>query len=294
MGLWDKIKDFGKKVWDGGKELVKKAGEAVTTGIQKVKDAFSRKDAPKVNLEVERLRREQERLKQEIERLKWEQKRAQMEEEERKEAERVRQEEEKIRREKERKAEIKRKAELLDNFQDEVATRASEYELQIKKQYYQTYSLILEELEKHMDVSPIRKKIDETSKLFKNKMRDKVNAEINVGNRKLTALMDDISLDFESYRTKVNEYTDSIYYSAREELLKLLQVAVNDTNKFISEYANKFMQETILLAEQHKNILDNLTKEGEIREAQLAKSAEEYSVLMLIKQEAETNIEDMK
>ena len=283
--------DFCKKAWDKTKEFGRKVVDTVSTGIQKVKEKFSKKDAPTVNLEVERLRREQEQLKKELEALKWEQERARMEESERKEAERIRKEQEKIKREKERKANIKRKAELLDNFQDEVAQKASNYELEVKTQYYQTYSAILEELEKHMDVLPIRKAIDETSKSFNNKMRDKVNAEINLGNRKLTALMDDLSLDFESYRTEVNKFTDSIYYSAREDLLKLLKQSVENTNKFISEYSKKFMQETIQQAETHKQNLENLTKEGEIRDAQLTKSAEEFSALMLIKQEAEKKIE---
>lgn len=283
--------DFCKKAWDKTKEFGRKVVDTVSTGIQKVKEKFSKKDAPTVNLEVERLRREQEQLKKELEALKWEQERARMEESERKEAERIRKEQEKIKREKERKANIKRKAELLDNFQDEVARKASNYELEVKTQYYQTYSAILEELEKHMDVLPIRKEIDETSKSFNNKMRDKVNAEINLGNRKLTALMDDLSLDFESYRTEVNKFTDSIYYSAREDLLKLLKQSVENTNKFISEYSKKFMQETIQQAETHKRNLENLTKEGEIRDAQLTKSAEEFSALMLIKQEAEKKIE---
>lgn len=283
--------DFCKKAWDKTKEFGRKVVDTVSTGIQKVEEKFSKKDAPTVNLEVERLRREQEQLKKELEALKWEQERARMEESERKEAERIRKEQEKIKREKERKANIKRKAELLDNFQDEVAQNASNYELEVKTQYYQTYSAILEELEKHMDVLPIRKEIDETSKSFNNKMRDKVNAEINLGNRKLTALMDDLSLDFESYRTEVNKFTDSIYYSAREDLLKLLKQSVENTNKFISEYSKKFMQETIQQAETHKRNLENLTKEGEIRDAQLTKSAEEFSALMLIKQEAEKKIE---
>lgn len=283
--------DFCKKAWDKTKEFGRKVVDTVSTSIQKVKEKFSKKDAPTVNLEVERLRREQEQLKKELEALKWEQERARMEESERKEAERIRKEQEKIKREKERKANIKRKAELLDNFQDEVAQKASNYELEVKTQYYQTYSAILEELEKHMDVLPIRKEIDETSKSFNNKMRDKVNAEINLGNRKLTALMDDLSLDFESYRTEVNKFTDSIYYSAREDLLKLLKQSVENTNKFISEYSKKFMQETIQQAETHKRNLENLTKEGEIRDAQLTKSAEEFSALMLIKQEAEKKIE---
>lgn len=283
--------DFCKKAWDKTKEFGRKVVDTVSTGIQKVKEKFSKKDAPTVNLEVERLRRGQEQLKKELEALKWEQERARMEESERKETERIRKEQEKIKREKERKANIKRKAELLDNFQDEVAQKASNYELEVKTQYYQTYSAILEELEKHMDVLPIRKEIDETSKSFNNKMRDKVNAEINLGNRKLTALMDDLSLDFESYRTEVNKFTDSIYYSAREDLLKLLKQSVENTNKFISEYSKKFMQETIQQAETHKRNLENLTKEGEIRDAQLTKSAEEFSALMLIKQEAEKKIE---
>lgn len=283
--------DFCKKAWDKTKEFGRKVVDTVSTGIQKVKEKFSKKDAPTVNLEVERLRREQEQLKKELEALKWEQERARMEESERKEAERIRKEQEKIKREKERKANIKRKAELLDNFQDEVAQKASNYELEVKTQYYQTYSAILEELEKHMDVLPIRKEIDETSKSFNNKMRDKVNAEINLGNRKLTALMDDLSLDFESYRIEVNKFTDSIYYSAREDLLKLLKQSVENTNKFISEYSKKFMQETIQQAETHKRNLENLTKEGEIRDAQLTKSAEEFSALMLIKQEAEKKFE---
>lgn len=283
--------DFCKKAWDKTKEFGQKVVDTVSTGIQKVKEKFSKKDAPTVNLEVERLRRGQEQLKKELEALKWEQERARMEESERKETERIRKEQEKIKREKERKANIKRKAELLDNFQDEVAQKASNYELEVKTQYYQTYSAILEELEKHMDVLPIRKEIDETSKSFNNKMRDKVNAEINLGNRKLTALMDDLSLDFESYRTEVNKFTDSIYYSAREDLLKLLKQSVENTNKFISEYSKKFMQETIQQAETHKRNLENLTKEGEIRDAQLTKSAEEFSALMLIKQEAEKKIE---
>ena len=158
--------DFCKKAWDKTKELGRKVVDTVSTGIQKVKEKFSKKDAPTVNLEVERLRREQEQLKKELEALKWEQERARMEESERKEAERIRKEQEKIKREKERKANIKRKAELLDNFQDEVAQKASNYELEVKTQYYQTYSAILEELEKHMDVLPIRKEIDETSKSF--------------------------------------------------------------------------------------------------------------------------------
>ena len=55
-------------------------------------------------------------------------------------------------------------------------------------------------------------------------------------------------------------------------------------------YANKYIIDITQEAKEHKESLDNLSQEGEVRDAQLLKIASEYSTLLLIKSLAEQEI----
>ena len=296
-----------KKAWNWGKEKV-------SNGYKKLKSFFGSNDNPSITrgndeaekerqrqYEIERQReldrqrrdeewrREQERLDRE--RREWDEEQRRRMEEQRREEEKWRRQQEKLRREKEEKARIKRRAAMIDEYQDKVAVKAEAYETEVRKQDNQTYSKIIEDLEQQMDVGSIRKMIEAKSRSFENKMRDEVNAKINLGNYELVNMMDDYSLEFEEYCNKVDAYTEKVYESAKKHLLESLNTIIEETNSFITIHAKKSLQDTLDQEKEHRDNLANLSKEGEVRDAQLLKSSSEYATLLFIQEQANKKVE---
>jgi len=290
MGI---LSDLGK----GLKKVATSIGNGIKKGYNAVKNFFSSKDnTPTItggsgyDSVEERKRREAEALA-EAERKRREEdarrERERLDREEREEQERLYKEQERIRREKERKSKLKRRATLIHEYQEKVAVQAEEYEITVQRLYVKTYSGFVNELEQYMDVRSIRKFIDEKMKVFVNMMRDEVLEKISLQNMELNALMDDLESPFDEYCKKIDEYANNIYFAARGHLLKLLKKVIEETNNHIKVYANKYIVDITQEAKEHKETLDNLSQEGDIRDAQLLKTASEYSTLLLIKSLAE-------
>ncbi len=283
--------------------------DKVSSGYNKLKSFFSSNDNPTVKGDKrdkeyydrekkereERERREREWREEQDrldrERRAWNEEQRRQREEERREEEKMRRQQEKLRREKEEKAKIKRRAAMIDEYQGKVAVKAEAYETEIRKQYNQTYSKILDDLELQMDVTPIRKLIDTKGRSFENKMRDEVNAKVNLGNYELVAIMDDYSLEFDQYCDKIDAYTDKIYESAKTHLLESLNSIIEETNSFISIHAKKYLKDALEQEKEHRDNLASLSKEGVERDEQLLKSTTEYATLQLIKELANKKVE---
>lgn len=296
MGLFDKITTGIKKAWN-----------TVTTGVkngyEKVKNFFSKKNAPEIvedpwKEKYEKLQqeiKEQRRREQELEeqrQYEYEMQQRKIDEDiRRREEAEARRERNRIREENERKRQLEMRASMIDEYQEKVAVRAGEYETMVRQQYSLTYVSILTELERYMDVRPIRSKIDEYGHSFKNKMRDEVNSKICLSNYELTRLMNNLDLPFKDYCAQINEYSDKIYYSARQNLLTITKKTIEETNSFITVYANKYMKDTQEKEQEHKENLRKLSKVGNERDEQLLKSSIEYSTLQFIKELANQKVE---
>ena len=291
MGFWS---DLGK----GLKKAATSIGNGIKKGYNAVKNFFSSNDnGPTITnndrAEEDRIRREAERKAAEERRRREEEERKrieQLEREEREEQERLFREQERIRRDKERKSKLKRRATLIHEYQEKVAVQAEEYETTVQRLYSKTYSGFVNELEQYMDVRPIRKFIDGKMKVFENMMRDEVLEKISLQNMELNDLMDDLESPFEEYCKKIDDYANRVYLTARENLLKNLKKVIEETNNHIKVYSNKYIIDITQEAKEHKESLDNLSQEGEVRDAQLLKIASEYSTLLLIKSLAEQEI----
>jgi hypothetical protein len=269
---------------------LKKIGQAIGNGIKKVyngvKNFFSSNDnTPKItggDPEAEKEIREAE--------AKAAKERRRRERLEREEEERLFRQQEKIRNDDEQKSKLKRRATRIHEYQEKVAVQAEEYETTVQRLYSKTYSGFVNELEQYMDVRPIRKFIDGKMKVFENMMRDEVLEKISLQNMQLNDLMDDLESPFEEYCKKIDDYANRVYLTARENLLKNLKKVIEETNNHIKVYANKYIIDITQEAKEHKESLDNLSQEGEVRDAQLLKIASEYSTLLIIKSLAEQEI----
>lgn len=219
---------------------LKKIGQAIGNGIKKVyngvKNFFSSNDnTPKItggDPEAEKRRIAEAKAAEERERRAEEARKLaeRLEREEREEQERLFREQERIQREKERKSKLKRRATLIHEYQEKVAVQAEEYETTVQRLYVKTYSGFVNELERYMDVRPIRKFIDGKMKVFENMMRDEVLEKISLQNMELNDLMDDLESPFEEYCKKIDDYANRVYLAARENLLKNLKKVIEETN----------------------------------------------------------------
>ena len=289
MGLFDGLKKIGKAIGDGIKKVYNGVKNFFSSDDNKPKltggSGYNPEQEEAIRVAAAKAAAERKRLEEE-ERKKIEQ----LEREEREEQARLLKEQQRIRREKERKSKLKRRATLIHEYQENVAVQAEEYETTVQRLYARTYSGFVSELEQYMDVRSIRKFIDQKMKIFENMMRDEVLQKISLQNMELNALMDDLESPYDEYCAKIDQYANSVYNTARKHLLKRLKEVIEETNNHIKVYANKYIIDITQEAKEHKDTLDNLSQEGDIRDAQLLKTASEYSTLLLIKFLAEHNV----
>ena len=273
---WDWTKRKAKELYNDVKEIF------TSKGKDKLADGLDKEAEEQRRIAVAKAIAEAEAKRKRI---------AKLEQEQREEQELILKEKERLRRENERRAKLKQRSSLIHEYQLKIATQAVEYETTVQLLYVKTYSVFINELEKYMDVRPIRKFIDEKMKVFENMMRDEVLVKVSLQNLELNALMDDVESSIDEYCKKINDFADKVYYSARENLLKCLKKIIEDTNNYINVYANKYIVDITQEAKEHKDNLEKLSQEGDVRDAQLLKTASEYSTLVLIKFLAEQEID---
>lgn len=184
---------------------------------------------------------------------------------------------------------IKRRMKIIDEYQKKVEADAEIFEKMASTSYKKTYNF-LNKLNDVMDVQPIWKFINNKRKSFNHQMRNEVNTGVSIGNPNLVALMNDKSLSNSEYERKIQDYADSIYQKAKNNLLVTLQEVINETNSFIRVNATKFLQDEQIFLNEKKSNLSNLSKQGESKEKELEKIAAEYAALSLVKEIAEKEI----
>lgn len=172
-------------------------------------------------------------------------------------------------------------AELFGVFHETVCEKANVLENHTKSIYVKSYERIIKELEPFMDVTKIRKFINNKAKRFNNQMRDELNDVISQSNYKFMSIIDDT--------TKAQRYVDNAYNKASKNLYITLEKVIKETNNFIKVHTTRYLdEEKAALAELQQQYI-NLSKKGSTRDAELNKIAKEYASLLFI-QEAVNSI----
>ena len=150
----------------GVKETIRTG--SITSGVKKTISTYSELSHKETKIINERRRKEEDDREY--------QRRREQEERER-QAELAAQRE---RDEAARKRLIAKRQKMIDSFQENNVAGAEIYESNARRVYEETYEGFLNEVEKIMDVNPIRNFIVEKSKSFKDIMRNEVNRKISL------------------------------------------------------------------------------------------------------------------
>ena len=252
----------------GVKETIRTG--SITSGVKKTISTYSELSHKETKIINERRRKEEDDREYE--------RRREQEERER-QAELAAQRE---RDEAARKRLIAKRQKMIDSFQENNVAGAEIYESNARRVYEETYEGFLNEVEKIMDVNPIRNFIVEKSKSFKDIMRNEVNRKISLGSQEMLRIMDDETLSLEEYEKKLNSYVDTVCDNARKKLLDKIQEAVNETNEYIRANANAFLNNELEFVKEQNNTLKELSKQGAARDAQILTIAEQRATLQMI------------
>lgn len=161
-------------------------------------------------------------------------------------------------------------------WQERALPKAEKFENIVRNDYKQSYSSILDELSKIMEVKPIQKFINNKSKEFEHQMRDEVNDKISQSNDEFMAIIHDDG--------KAEKYTRRVYNDAKGRLLKTLKQVIEQTNNFINVYTEKYLSDEKEALAVLREQFEDLSKKGDTREKQLKKIAAEYTSLLYIKE----------
>jgi len=181
-----------------------------------------------------------------------------------------------------RKRLIAKRQKMIDSFQENYVSDAEIFEANARRVYEETYDSFISEIEKIMDVAPIRNFIVVKSKTFKNVMRNEVNSKISLGSPEMVRIMDDESLSLEDYEDELNSYVNRICDNARKKLLSKIHRAVNETNEYIRKNAEAFLNNELDFVKEQNDVLRELAKAGAARDAQILTIAEQRATLQLI------------
>ena len=172
---------------------------------------------------------------------------------------------------------------VIADYQKHVSKDAKTYEGIVRDAYLKKYKPITKALRVIMDTRHIEKFIKSKSKTFANLMRDEINSEITLGNRKLKALMDDTSLSQLEYKHAIQDFADKIYDNAKDNLLDVLESVFSETDSYIKIHVSKFLQDEQKTLIAMKENMQKLCQEGGARERELEKIGMEYATLSFIR-----------
>ena len=125
-------------------------------------------------------------------------------------------------------------------------------------------------------------------------MRNEINSAITYGNRQLKRLMNDTSLSRGEYSDRIQDYVDTIYDRAKDNLLAELQKAFLDTDSYIKVNGNYLFVGKQLGQEILKGLktnMKNLSKEGDAKERELEKIGKEYATLTFVRSIANNKVD---
>ena len=187
-----------------------------------------------------------------------------------------------------KKKEREKENEAITQYQNEVEQRAKDREEDVKNAYLKLYKGTISDFEEILDaelMEDINTKIKKTSRKFKNTLRDEVNTKVNSSYQPWKQLIS-------SHPTpkRLQEYCDRVYTEADNNLLDLLQSAIEETNQFISKCINKHNDDKAKALKKMKESLVKLTADEETQAKELKKIAEELAVVQFIANETSLDI----
>ena len=189
--------------------------------------------------------------------------------------------------EEERKAHLREHMRVLARYQEQVEKEAMSKETKVQKAYDRAYRDILVNLQQYdIDVSDIKRYMNKKRASFANSMRDEVNTKVSPEYRSWRILMEDVNVS----DAKIRAYTDSVYEDAKNNLLDLLANALEETNNYIKQNVDKYIEDKSKALQIQKESLVNMTKDKDSKMKELQKIMEEYAIMAFIQHEAKKEI----
>lgn len=188
-----------------------------------------------------------------------------------------------------KKKERERENEAITQYQNEVEQRAKSREKAVKDAYLKIYKEYIADFEEVLDselMDEIKSYVKNTSRTFTNTLRDEVNTKVNSSYQTWKQL-----ISSHPSPKRLQEYCDRVYTEADNNLLDLLQSAIEDTNKFISKCIIKYNDDKAKALKEMKDSLVKLTADEETKAQELKKIAEELAVAQFIANETSLDIQ---
>lgn len=182
-----------------------------------------------------------------------------------------------------------RENEAITQYQNEVEQRAKSREKAVKETYLKIYKEYIADFEEVLDadlMDDIKSYVKKTSQSFINTLRDEVNTKVNSSYQPWKQL-----ISSHPSPKRLQEYCDKVYTEADNNLLDLLQSAIEDTNKFISKCVIKYNDDKAKALKEMKDSLVKLTADEETKAQELKKIAEELAVAQFIANETSLDTE---
>ncbi len=182
-----------------------------------------------------------------------------------------------------------RENEAITQYQNEVEQRAKSREKAVKETYLKIYKEYIADFEEVLDtdlMDDIKSYVKKTSHSFINTLRDEVNTKVNSSYQPWKQL-----ISSHPSPKRLQDYCDKVYTEADNNLLDLLQSAIEDTNKFISKCVIKYNDDKAKALKEMKDSLVKLTADEETKAQELKKIAEELAVAQFIANETSLDTE---
>ncbi len=187
-----------------------------------------------------------------------------------------------------KKTERERENEAITQYQNEVEQRAKSREKAVRDAYLKIYKEYIADFEEVLDselMDEIKSYVKNISHTFTNTLRDEVNTKVNSSYQPWKQL-----ISIHPTPKRLQEYCDRVYTEADNNLLDLLQSAIEDTNKFISKCIIKYNDDKAKALKEMKDSLVKLTADEETKAQELKKIAEELAVAQFIANETSLDI----
>lgn len=175
-------------------------------------------------------------------------------------------------------------AEVIAEYQEEIEKRAIKRESSVKNLYSNIYNNYISKFKGVFDEDVIKNLkvfIKTKENIFKNRLRNEVNSKVNPSCKKWQRL-----IARNASHSEIQSYCDRVYTDADNNLLDLLQEAIEDTNDYISKCIVKYNEDKALALANLKKSLINLTADEETKAKELKQIAEELAVAEFIANEA--------
>ena len=175
-------------------------------------------------------------------------------------------------------------AEVIAEYQEEIEERAIKRESSVKNLYSNIYNNYISKFKGVFDEDVIKNLkvfIKTKENIFKNRLRNEVNSKVNPSCKKWQRL-----IARNASHNEIQSYCDRVYTDADNNLLDLLQEAIEDTNDYISKCIVKYNEDEALALAKLKKSLINLTADDESNAKELKQIAEELAVAEFIANEA--------